>query len=151
MEIEKKYLLKHIPKDLDSYRHCEIEQGYLNREPVLRVRKKDDAFILTYKSKGMMIRQEEEFPLTEEAYLHLREKVDGRLISKTRYFIPYKEYTIELDVFHEAMAPLVMAEVEFETKEQADGFVPPSWFSDEVTFENKYQNVNMALGGYDYE
>lgn len=151
MEIEKKFLIAEIPDNLEQYHHCEIEQGYLNQEPVLRIRKKDDAFILTYKSKGMMVRQEEEFPLTEEAYVHLRDKIDGRLIIKTRYLIPYREYTVELDVFHGAMAPLVMAEVEFATESEANAFLPPQWFGEEVTFEKKYHNVNMALGGYDYE
>lgn len=151
MEIEKKFLIAEIPDNLEQYQHCEIEQGYLNQEPVLRIRKKDDAFILTYKSKGMMVRQEEEFPLTEEAYVHLRDKIDGRLIKKTRYLIPYREYTVELDVFHGAMAPLVMAEVEFATESEANEFLPPQWFGEEVTFEKKYHNVNMALGGYDYE
>ena len=147
MEIEKKYLLRKVPEDLSSYRHSEIEQAYLNAEPVLRIRRKDDKYILTYKSKGMMVRMEEEFPLNEQAYLHLRDKADGRIITKTRYFIPYDKYTIELDVFHGVMEPLIMAEVEFSTEEEADGFVPPDWFGEEVTFDKKYHNVNMALGG----
>lgn len=151
MEIEKKFLIRDMPKDLSGYPHSQIEQAYLNAEPVLRIRRKDDKYILTYKSKGMMVRMEEEFPLDEQAYLHLRDKADGQVISKTRYFIPYDEHTIELDVFHGGMAPLVMAEVEFPTEEDANGFVPPEWFGREVTFEKKYHNVNMALGGYKYE
>lgn len=151
MEIEKKYLLRKVPEDLSSYRHSEIEQAYLNAEPVLRIRRKDHKYILTYKSKGMMVRMEEEFPLNEQAYLHLRDKADGRIITKTRYFIPYDKYTIELDVFHGVMEPLIMAEVEFSTEEEADGFVPPDWFGEEVTFDKKYHNVNMALGGDEYE
>lgn len=151
MEIEKKFLLREMPEDLSSYRHSEIEQAYLNAEPVIRIRRKDDKYILTYKSKGMMVRMEEEFPLNEQAYLHLRDKADGRVITKTRYFIPYNKYTIELDVFHGDMEPLVMAEVEFDTEEEATTFVAPEWFGEEVTFDRKYHNVNMALGGYDYE
>lgn len=151
MEIEKKFLLREMPEDLSSYRHSEIEQAYLNAEPVIRIRRKDDKYILTYKSKGMMVRMEEEFPLNEQAYLHLRDKADGRIITKTRYFIPYNKYTIELDVFHGDMEPLVMAEVEFDTEEEATTFAAPEWFGEEVTFDRKYHNVNMALGGYDYE
>lgn len=146
MEIEKKFLLRELPENLQQYQHSEICQGYLCREPVLRVRKQDDCYFLTYKSKGMMVRQEEEFTLTETAYLHLLEKADGRLITKTRYFIPYTCHTIELDVFHGEMEPLVMAEVEFETESEAQTFCPPDWFGEEVTFDKKYHNVNMALG-----
>lgn len=151
MEIERKFLVSEIPENLASYPHCEIEQAYLNEVPVLRIRKKDDAYILTYKSKGMMIRQEEEMPLTKEAYQHLLTKADGRVIEKTRYMIPYKEHTIELDVFHGCMEPLVMAEVEFESEEAANAFVKPEWFTDEVTYDRRYHNVNMALGGEEHE
>lgn len=151
MEIERKFLVNRMPEDLKSYPHSEIEQAYLNAEPVLRIRKKDHNYILTYKSKGMMVRVEEEMPLTEEAYLHLLNKADGRVITKTRYFLPYEKHTIELDVFYGDMKPLVMAEVEFDTEEEANAFLPPQWFGREVTFEKKYHNVNMALGGYDYE
>ena len=87
MEIERKFLIKDLPKDPTSYPCSQIEQAYLNENPVLRIRRKDDDYILTYKSKGMMAREENEFPLTKEAYEHLRTKADGKIISKTRYFI----------------------------------------------------------------
>ena len=151
MEIEKKFLLKEMPENLNRYPHSEIEQAYLCAAPVIRVRKKDKDYILTYKSKGMMVRQEEEFTLTEEAYLHLLKKADGRIITKTRYFIPYDRWTVELDVFHGAMEPLIMAEVEFETEEEIQDFVPPKWFGEEVTFDPRYHNVNMAVGGTENE
>ena len=37
-----------------------------------------------------------------------------------------------------------MAEVEFGSKESADGFIPPEWFGEEVTFEREYHNSYMA-------
>ena len=48
-----------------------------------------------------MVREEYNLPLTKESYLHLREKADGVLISKTRYLLPLTrtDLTIELDVF----------------------------------------------------
>lgn len=145
MEIERKFLIKDLPKDLTSYPCSQIEQAYLNENPVLRIRRKDDDYILTYKSKGMMAREESEFPLTKEAYEHLRTKADGKIISKTRYFIPLAPHTIELDVFHGDMEPLIMAEVEFASIEEANVFQPPDWFSQDVTMDRRYHNVNMAL------
>lgn len=145
MEIERKYLIKELPQNLDQYPSKEIEQAYLCEEPVVRIRKSNDKYILTYKSKGMMIRQEEEMPLTESAYNHLLEKADGHIISKTRYMIPLDSHTIELDVFHGYMEPLIMAEVEFDSEEDANSFTPPEWFGDEVTYNRAYHNVNMAL------
>ena len=47
-----------------------------------------------------MKRAEHEFPLTKQAYEHLKSKIDGILIYKTRYQIPDSDsLTIELDVW----------------------------------------------------
>ena len=58
MEIERKYLVKQLPEKLSTYPHRLIEQGYLSTEPVIRIRKDGDKYELTYKSKGLMIREE---------------------------------------------------------------------------------------------
>ena len=50
MEIERKFLIKKLPEDLSSYAFHDIEQGYLSREPVVRIRKEDDKYYLTYKA-----------------------------------------------------------------------------------------------------
>ena len=58
MEIERKYLIHTIPFDLSSFPFRTIEQGYLCTNPVVRIRKDNDRYELTYKSRGMMIREE---------------------------------------------------------------------------------------------
>ena len=80
MEIERKFTLKHIPDNLDSYPFHHIEQAYLCTNPVVRIRKQDDEYILTYKGSGMLAREEYNLPLTEESYYHLRQKADGNII-----------------------------------------------------------------------
>lgn len=125
MEIERKYLISSLPEHLEKYPHRQLEQGYLSTSPVVRVRKDDDKYELTYKSKGLMVREEHNLPLTKESYEHLRTKIDGRLITKKRYCIPYGIYTIELDIFEGDLAPLVLAEVEFPTEQEANAFTPP--------------------------
>ena len=144
MEIERKYLLKKLPDNLDTYRHRHLEQGYLCTAPVVRIRKDDDRYELTYKSGGMMVRQEYNLLLTKDSYEHLKNKIDGRLISKKRYMIPYEKYIIELDVFENDLAPLVLAEVEFETEEEANSFTPPEWFGKDVTFSKAYHNSVLS-------
>ena len=101
MEIERKYLISHIPFDIAGYPFHQIEQAYLSTAPVVRVRQEDDTYYLTYKSKGLMAREEYNLPLTKESYEHLRSKADGRILTKKRYLIPMEgtEYTIELDIF----------------------------------------------------
>lgn len=145
MEIERKYLVKELPQNLDEYPCKKIEQGYLNTDPVVRIRKSNDKYTLTYKGKGLMVREEYNLPLNESAFLHLREKVDGRLIQKCRYLIPLAEkYTIELDIFAGDLAPLALAEVEFESEEDANNFAPPEWFGEDVTFSTDYHNSTLS-------
>lgn len=145
MEIERKYLIHKLPENLDDYPRQEIAQGYLSTEPVVRIRRSDDNYILTYKGKGMMVREEYNLPLTKEAFEHMKPKADGIFIEKTRYLIPYLEkYTIELDVFHGPLAPLLLAEVEFTSEEEANQFCPPDWFGEDVTFSKKYHNSTLS-------
>lgn len=148
VEIERKFLVPDLPSDLDSYPYKEFEQGYLSVDPVLRIRQESDDYVVTYKGGGFLERAEYNMPLTKEAYCHLRTKTDGIIITKRRYRIPYGDgLTIELDVFSGDLDSLILAEVEFESKEEADSFVPPEWFGREVTFDSAYANSTMSVKG----
>lgn len=142
MEIERKFLIDASGSNYKSYPCKMLEQAYLCTDPVVRVRKEDDTYYMTYKGKGMLAREEYNLPLTKEAYEKLREKRDGNLISKTRYLIPFGKYTIELDDFS-SPAPLLLAEVEFDSVEEANAFIGPCWFIEDVTENPKYHNSNM--------
>ncbi|MDF2590492.1 MAG: adenylate cyclase, partial [Anaerocolumna sp.] len=77
MEIERKFTIKRLPENLEQYEKKEIEQGYLCTKPTVRIRKSNENYILTYKSRiGMEEKPDEvaltceeiELPLTKEAY-----------------------------------------------------------------------------------
>lgn len=158
MEIEKKYTIKKLPENLETYPCRIIEQAYLNTSPVVRVRKSDDSYYLTYKGSGLMAREEYNLPLDESSYRHLLKKADGNIISKKRYVIPidnpqfedsYGSLTvptlcIELDIFAPPFSPLVMAEVEFPDIGMANAFIPPAWFDEDVTNNPEYHNSVMS-------
>ena len=148
MEIERKYLIKDIntlPINLKDYPHHEIEQAYLNTEPVIRIRRQDDSYYLTYKSKGLMAREEYNLPLNKISYEHLLEKADGYILTKTRYEIPLNDHlTIELDIFHGKFEGLILAEVEFPSMEEAESFTPPEYFGEDVTFSTEYHNSTLS-------
>lgn len=148
MEIERKYRIMNPPADYRAHPSSRIEQGYLCTEPVVRVRRDGSSYYLTYKSKGLLTREEHNLPLTEEAYLHLRSKCDGLILEKTRYRIPMggTGLTIELDEFHGAYEGLILAEVEFPDETQAMAFEPPDWFGEDVTFSGEYQNSRLSRG-----
>lgn len=158
MEIERKFTIKNLPDNLDNFAFHIIEQAYLNTAPVIRIRKQDEEYFLTYKGKGLMSREEYNLPLDETSYQHLLEKADGNVISKKRYLIPITnpqfasdfvplstpELIIELDVFAPPFAPLIMAEVEFPSIEMATAFIAPDWFDEDVTNDPAYHNSNMS-------
>lgn len=156
MEIEKKYRIKRMPEDLSRYEKKEIEQGYLCASPVVRIRRSNDRYILTYKSKmgvetsamDARVNEEVEVPLSEEGYQHLKEKIDDFLIHKTRYLIPLAcGHLVELDVFHGRLEGLVFAEVEFSGEEDAAGFQPPEWFGENISQDERYSNSFLSTCG----
>lgn len=159
MEIERKFTVKKLPENLSQYPCHIIEQAYLNTDPVVRIRRQDDDYYLTYKGKGLMAREEYNLPLNEPSYYHLREKADGNVISKKRYVIPIDNPTfvsdcaenidqislcVELDIFEAPFAPLVIAEVEFPSEETANAFIPLDWFGQDVTNDPSYHNSNLS-------
>lgn len=158
MEIERKFTLKKLPENLETYPCHIIEQAYLNTSPVVRIRQQDDSYYLTYKGNGLMAREEYNLPLDKPSYQHLLQKADGNVISKKRYVIPLEnpqftddfisfstpELVIELDIFEPPFAPLIMAEVEFPSEEMANAFLPPDWFDEDVTMNPEYHNSNMS-------
>jgi CYTH domain-containing protein len=163
MEIERKFTISKLPDNLTAYPCRIIEQAYLNTDPVVRIRRQDDDFYLTYKGKGLLAREEYNLPLNEASYYHLRKKADGNIISKKRYVIPIDHpqfdttYTssagisidqislsVELDIFEAPFDSLVIAEVEFPNQEMAEAFLPLDWFSQDVTNDPAYHNSNLS-------
>lgn len=145
MEIERKFLVKELPENLESYEQKHIAQGYMCTNPVVRIRRSNDDYYLTYKGRGKMVREEHEFPLTAEAFEHMLPKIDGILIDKVRYLIPLEDgHTAELDIFQGVLAPLRLVEVEFASVEEAEQFVAPEWFGDDVTNSKEYHNSNLS-------
>ena len=149
MEIERKYLVTSPPENYTAFPCRRIEQAYLCTDPVVRIRRQDDEFFLTYKGRGLLAREEYNLPLTKEAYLHLLPKADGIVLTKKRYLLPVPSspnLTIELDVFEGRYEGLMLAEVEFPSIEEAEAFVPPHWFGEDVTLSGQYQNSRLSRG-----
>ena len=147
MEIERKFLVKQLPEHLETYPHHHITQAYLCTEPVIRIRQKDEAYILTYKSVGLLAREEIEMPLTKDSFNHLLSKADGLVIEKNRYCIPIRDgLTVELDIFLRELDGLILAEVEFSDEETALAYEMEDWFLKDVTMDPAYHNSTMSQG-----
>ncbi|MBQ7534865.1 MAG: CYTH domain-containing protein [Stomatobaculum sp.] len=149
MEIERKFVPEAVPGDLDRFLAVKMVQGYLCTDPVVRVRQENDKYVMTYKGAGLMAHEEYNLPLTEEAFLHLLPKCDGRILQKTRYKMPVEGYptlTAELDLFSGELEGLVILEVEFPSLEEAVSFVPPAWYGKDVTEDPAYHNSAISRG-----
>ena len=98
-EIEKKFLVKALPEDLERFPYHRITQGYLCRHPAVRVREEtvsadgteETRCYMTYKGirqPGVLSQEEYNLPLSPEAYAHLLSKADGTVIEKKRVIVP---------------------------------------------------------------
>ena len=152
MEIERKFKVLKMPKDLEKYPKKEIEQGYLCIKPTVRIRRTNDKYSLNYKWKNPNVQEksaiqniEYDMPLTEENYRILFNKVENHVIIKTRYCIKLdNNLKVELDVFHGNLDGLVFAEVEFPDVEASENFIKPDWLGKDVSFDKRYDNTLLS-------
>ena len=170
IEIEKKFITKEFPFDLSSFPYHEIEQGYLNVHPAVRIRREDDTYYMTYKAGkdnyNGIGKTEYNMDLDRESYEHLRTKVDGNIITKKRYILPLNEgafedsylkekpelkkaiesgdIKIELDVFEGVFKGRILAEIEFPDEDAAANYRMADWFLEDVTGDVKYSNAQMS-------
>jgi CYTH domain-containing protein len=151
VEIERKFLIDHVPSDLEAHPSSQIDQGYIaiTEEGVeVRIRSYGPRAFLTIKSGGGEVRLEEEFEIEKRRFRALWPLTEGRRICKRRYRIPTDGgATIELDVYEGALSGLVTAEAEFDSEAAAAAFTPPPWIGREITDERAYKNQRLALDG----
>jgi adenylate cyclase len=99
------------------------------------------------KSEGGLVRDEIEIELTKDQFEALWGATAGRRLKKTRYTLPWEGKKVEIDVYHDSLAGLIIAEVEFMSANASAQFAPPPWLGAEVTEDKHYKNVNLALHG----
>ena len=149
IEIERKFLVKEIPFAM-AKKSLKINQGYILNEKrkVIRVREKGDDYFLTIKGNNIGIsRLEYDFPISkddaEELIIHFCKTT---LIEKTRHYVEHKGHTWEVDEFHGTNDGLIVAEIELESEDEK--FEIPNWIGEEVTQDERYYNMNLAVHPY---
>lgn len=144
-EIERKFLVnKNALPSLDLLDHIIITQGYLlnTKEKTVRVRLSNNTAFLTIKGATSGIsRDEYEYQIPyDEAQNILNDFIDQK-ISKTRYIIPFAGKKWELDIFHNHLEGLMIAEVELENEKESIEI--PSWCTEEVSQNPMYYNAQL--------
>jgi adenylate cyclase len=148
-EIERKFLVKQR-KWAELGETIRIRQGYLSttKESVVRVRTFGPKAYMTV--KGLTVgatRDEYEYEIPVADADAMLDRLCARpLIEKTRYRIPFKGLTWEVDEFFGVNQGLTVAEVEI--KSESESVTLPDWVDKEVTGDPKYYNANLIAHPY---
>jgi adenylate cyclase len=144
-EIERKFLVKpHNWSELGP--GLKIRQGYLSAtiERTVRVRTYGDRGYITIKGKTSGISRDEyeyEIPFGDATEI-LDNLCLQPLIEKTRYRIPFKGHTFEVDEFNGANRGLTIAEAELKSADEKIEL--PDWIDREVSDDPRYFNSSLA-------
>ncbi|MBN2459821.1 hypothetical protein JXB28_06055 [Candidatus Woesearchaeota archaeon] len=167
IELEKTFLARELPKGLKKCKSKEVIDIYFPKEakhPTIRIRKNGDKYEITKKERldpnDASVQKEHTIPLSKEEFLALS-KLDGKRLSKVRYYYDYNGRTAEIDVFKEGLKGLVVIDFEFETDEDKDNFKMPGFCLADVTQEEfiaggmlcgkKYKDIEAKLKKYGYK
>ncbi len=147
IEIERKFILKTLPDETPV--GVTILQGYLahDEQREVRIRQYGADFFLTVKEGSGVKREETEIAITSEQFHALWPSTQGRRLEKVRSVIPHGPFKVEIDRYVGDLEPLLIAEVEFDSIEECEAFVPPDYFHLDVTEDEAYKNISLAIHG----
>lgn len=154
MEIERKFLVKSLPDNLESYPHAELSQAYIaSHGTTVRIRKADDRYLLTIKkkpapsedSKAAIVNVEIEEEIPKDLFERLAAHVETPFLTKTRYRIPCGKHVAELDIYHGVLEGLKTVEIEYASVEKAQDTPVPSWFGRDVSNDRRYRNSSLSV------
>ena len=144
-EIERKFLVKGAFRQF-SVKETGITQAYLSVQPgmVIRLRISGNRAVFSIKAPAentKFTRHEWEIEIPLEMAGEIMETcLPGRIV-KTRYLVPFKGHTFEVDVFHGKNEGLIIAELEL--NDESEQFEKPEWLGEEVTGRPEYYNANL--------
>ncbi|MDD2361444.1 MAG: CYTH domain-containing protein [Oscillospiraceae bacterium] len=144
MEIERKFLINSFPDDLPLIEEAVVYQGYISVNPIVRIRSKTSSkgtdYILCFKGKGTLVRQETEIEIDEHTFKELKKLLNAPMIRKDyRVFRLPDGYNLECSLVDKGEpTEFMFAEIEFETLEQAEAYNPPELLNREVTRDGSY-------------
>ena len=144
-EIERKFLVTSETWRDMATRSERLRDGLLARftDGKIRIRRSEDRATITIKSSRIgMRRSEYEYEICcTDAEEIMTTLCEGRLMEKTRYFVPHDGLTWVVDVYEGALAGLVIAEIELERENQT--FSLPSWVGREVTGDPRFRKGSL--------
>lgn len=166
IELEKTYLIKELPKDLESFPHKDILDLYITRKsihPTLRIRKNGNSFEMTKKQPVLdndsSEQEEHTIKLNEDEFECLIE-ARGKKVHKVRYDYLYNGIKAEIDVFKDELEGLALVDFEFKGSKEKDLFKIPDFCLADVTQDEvfaggmlcgkKYSDIEKHLAELGY-
>ncbi len=166
LELERTYLLKYLPEGcLDSPHKLVVDTYYPleSKHPVLRLRQSSEKFELTKKTpvegQNASAHTEETIKLSSEEAAALRQ-LSGKVVSKIRYYYPYKGRTADVDIFQGDLSGLILVDLEFDDAGSLETFLMPDFCLADVTEEEflaggmlcgkKYADISENLARFRY-
>ncbi len=163
IELERTFLLKNKPKDLEKYKSVEILDIYFPysaEHPILRLRKSGNIYELTKKQplKGLDSSEqtEETISLSKQEFEEFS-KLKGKRLRKIRYYY----LNSEIDFFLDELEGLVLVDFEFKEKEKKNDFKMPDYCLKDITQEKfcaggilagkKYSDIELFLKKHNYK
>ena len=152
-EIERKYAVNYLPKELKITNIIDIEQAFIYKDAktVIRIRKIQNKksnsieYIYTVKTKGDIQHQKDanianayeiESYIQEEEFNKLIKNKISSIIRKTRMVIPIGDnLNVEMDIYKDYLQDLITAEVEFPSEDIAKNFQKPDWLGKEMQYK----------------
>lgn len=154
MEIERKFLVRQdFMQNIDKMHLTKknITQYYVKlgdeEERYRRVIEENgtERFFHTQKRviDNTFVREEIEEEVSKDEYYGNKPSQMGYTLHKTRYILDVGRYTMEIDQYLGTLAPLCIAEVEFDSKLSAKKFNPPVFCHTEVTGDAQFSSQSI--------
>jgi CYTH domain-containing protein len=167
VELEKTYLARVIPEELENSRSEVISDSYLPADavhPKIRLRHRGERYELTKKEPvdgtDSSKQNEHTIPLTQTEYESLA-AVSSKKLTKRRYYHHISGRLAEVDVYQDSLNGLVVIEFEFENETEKAEFQTPDVCLADVTQEEtiaagmlagkSYADIQPALEQYNYK
>lgn len=157
LEIERKFLLDKYPEELIEQAELEflskhrIEQTYLIiiEDEELRVRRLVHqgsglaSYTMTYKKGHGKVREEHEHNISEWMYQSLTCQYRKKPLVKERTVVRDRKTGIIIEIDCYSHLSLIVAEVEFSSNDEAESFVVPTWFGEDISGNIAYSNKQL--------
>ncbi|MEY3107579.1 MAG: hypothetical protein RIT35_1757 [Pseudomonadota bacterium] len=150
IEIEHKFLLANNNWRNYITHSVNYQQGYLSSQPTssIRIRISNNNAWINIKSATIgESRNEYEYEIPfHDANEIIQNLCKKPIITKTRYFVTHEQHIWEIDEFHGENEGLIVAEIELTKIDES--YAKPDWVGNEVTYDLRYYNNNLANKPY---